>query len=80
MWTMGPQDRDYFLIRKRQEEAAAARSRGSVRARHEEFAAAYAMRVVCIDRGYAQPEPSPAPPQESRPDETTIVPLMIIPA
>lgn len=80
IWTMGPQDRDYFLIRKRQEEAAAARSRGSVRARHEEFAAAYAMRVVCIDRGYAQPEPSPAPPQESRPDETTIVPLMIIPA
>ena len=30
IWTMGPQDRDYFLICKRQEEAAAARSRGSV--------------------------------------------------
>jgi hypothetical protein len=58
---MEPRDRDYFMLREKQELAAAACSCGYVRERHEEFAAAYAMRVACIDRGYARPEPVAAP-------------------
>ena len=48
---MGPEDRDYFMLRARQERAAAHHSRGTVRGRHEELASAYDMRVMCIDRG-----------------------------
>lgn len=48
---MGPEDRDYFMLRAGQERNAAARSVGVVRARHEELAWLYQMRVIYIDRG-----------------------------
>lgn len=48
---MKSSDRDYFLFRAGQERDAAARSSGAARARHEELAAIYRMRVTYIDRG-----------------------------
>jgi len=48
---MGPKDRDYFMLRARQERRAVVCSTGEVRRRHEELACAYEMRVVYIDRG-----------------------------
>ena len=49
--SMGPKDRDYFMLRARQERRAVVCSTGEVRRRHEELACAYEMRVVYIDRG-----------------------------
>ena len=49
---MGPKDRDYFMLRARQERRAAAHSHGPVRGRHEELASLYEMRVLYIDRGF----------------------------
>jgi hypothetical protein len=48
---MKTEDRDYFMLRGRQERQAAALSRGAVRGRHEELAWLYEMRVIYIDRG-----------------------------
>ena len=48
---MKAEDRDYFMLRARQERAAVHHSRGAVRGRHEELACAYEMRVNFIDRG-----------------------------
>ena len=48
---MKPEDRDYFMLRGRDERAAARRSHGAVRGRHEELAWLYEMRVMYIDRG-----------------------------
>ena len=39
-------------MRAKIEWAAAGRSEGPARERHEELAAAYQMRVMCIDKGY----------------------------
>jgi hypothetical protein len=64
---MDSRDRDYFMLRARQELAAARRSGGEVRRRHEELASAYQMRVTYIDRGLigrdeqAPTMPSPIP-------------------
>ena len=60
---MGPKDRDYFMLRARQEREAAADSRGHVRGRHEELAQAYEMRVIYIDRGMAGDDSETAGPQ-----------------
>jgi hypothetical protein len=49
---MGPKDREYFMLRARQERQAAAHSHGPVRGRHEELASLYEMRVLYIDRGF----------------------------
>ena len=48
---MGPKDRDYFMLRARQEREAVQHSGGQARRRHEELASAYEMRVAYIDRG-----------------------------
>jgi hypothetical protein len=66
---MKTEDRDYFIVRARQEREAASRSRGQVHDRHEEMAALYEMRILYIDRGMAGDNPVPAP-----------VPRIIIPA
>ena len=66
---MGPEDREYFMARARQERAAAAASVGEARERHEELACLYEMRVTYIDRGLAgndaeaPPQPAPQPIQ-----------------
>jgi hypothetical protein len=60
-------DRDYFMWRAEQERAAAKRSQGAVRGRHEEFASAYQMRVIYIDMGLTgedEGEPGVAAPIE----------------
>jgi hypothetical protein len=44
-------DRDYFMLRARQERLAARDTLGVVRGRHEELAWLYEMRVIYIDRG-----------------------------
>ena len=60
-------DREYFMLRARQERAAMLRSGGEVRRRHEELASAYQMRVTYIDAGLIgtdepeQPAPIPHP-------------------
>ncbi len=72
---MGPQDRDYFMLRARQERLAAAESSyGAVRNRHEELASLYEMRVLYIDRGLFGDD-STAEALEAAP-----VPHIIIPA
>ena len=48
---MKPGDRDYFMLRFRQEQTAARNSLGAARGRHEELAWLYEMRVIYIDRG-----------------------------
>jgi len=58
---MGPNDRDYFMLRARQERKAVICSTGEVRRRHEEFACAYEMRVVYIDRGLIGTDSEPPP-------------------
>jgi hypothetical protein len=50
---MDSQDRTYFMMRAKTEWDAAGRSHGPARARHEELASAYQMRVMCIDKGYS---------------------------
>ena len=60
---MGPEDRDYFILRARQERLAAAASNGAVRGRHEEFAALYEMRVHYIDRGLFKDDSAAKPAQ-----------------
>jgi len=70
---MDARDRDYFAIRANEERNAAARSHGRARSRHEELAAAYQMRVMCIDKGYCDP---PSRDPVAKPSE----PEMIIPA
>lgn len=57
---MKPADREYFMLRARQEHDAAAHSRGVVRQRHEELASAYRMRVTYIDRGLTEERPDDA--------------------
>ena len=50
--TMGPKDRNYFMLRAEQElDAAAHATSRTVRGRHEELAWLYQMRVNYIDRG-----------------------------
>jgi hypothetical protein len=49
---MDSRDRNYFTVRAKTEWDAAGRSHGPARSRHEELAAAYQMRVMCIDKGY----------------------------
>lgn len=57
-------DRDYFMLRAREERRAAAHSLGAVRGRHEELAWLYEMRVMYIDRGLVgDDEPEQAPVQ-----------------
>jgi hypothetical protein len=48
---MKAEDRGYFLLRAKQERAAASHTRGPVRGRHEELASLYEMRIMYIDRG-----------------------------
>ena len=49
---MKAEDRDYFMLRAREERAAARHAPGAnVRGRHEELAWLYEMRVIYIDRG-----------------------------
>jgi hypothetical protein len=48
---MKASDRDYFMLRARQEHDAAAHATGAARSRHEELASSYRMRVMYIDRG-----------------------------
>jgi hypothetical protein len=66
---MGPNDRDYFMLRARQERRAVICSTGEVRRRHEELACAYEMRVVYIDRGLIGTDS--APPGLEQPDPMT---------
>lgn len=61
---MGPKDRDYFLLRARQERRAVSFSTGEPRRRHEELACAYEMRVVYIDRGLIDTGAQPAGPEQ----------------
>jgi hypothetical protein len=70
---MDARDRDYFLTRAKEERHAAAHSRGPARSRHEELAAAYQMRVMCIDKGYCDAPPADPVAKPSEPE-------MIIPA
>jgi hypothetical protein len=61
---MDSRDRDYFILRARQELAAVRSTGGEARRRHEELASAYQMRVTYIDRGLIgtdDPPPAPAP-------------------
>jgi hypothetical protein len=56
-------DRDYFMLRAREERRAAAHSLGAVRGRHEELAWLYEMRIMYIDRGLVGDDSSEqAPP------------------
>lgn len=48
---MGPNDRDYFMLRAEQELDAASHSTGAVRGRHQELAWLYQLRIIYIDRG-----------------------------
>jgi hypothetical protein len=68
-------------MRAQTEAEAAAHSEGLVRARHEEFAVAYQMRVMCIDKGYAD-DPTgplePAPAAAAAPAEVIPMPQMIV--
>lgn len=73
---MKANDRDYFLLRARQENEAAARSTGAVRGRHEELASIYRMRVMYIDRGLFGDEPETKEPEV----ETAPVPHIIVAA
>jgi hypothetical protein len=61
---MGPKDRDYFLLRARQERRAVSFSTGEPRRRHEELACAYEMRVVYIDRGLIETDTQTAGPEQ----------------
>jgi len=61
---MGPKDRDYFLLRARQERRAVSFSTGEPRRRHEELACAYEMRVVYIDRWLIEPDTQTAGPEQ----------------
>jgi len=49
-------DRDYFMLRGRQERLAARGTLGAVRDRHEELAWLYEMRVIYFDRGLVADE------------------------
>ncbi len=60
-------DRDYFMLRAREERRAAAHSRGAVRGRHEELAWLYEMRVMYIDRGLVGDDAETAAPQPVEP-------------
>ena len=60
MLSMTSKDRPYFLLRAAQERSAAAHSSGTVRARHEEFAGAYEMRLHYIDRGLGDDDGQPS--------------------
>lgn len=68
---MNSGDRDYFMLRARQEREAMLHSGGQVRRRHEEFASAYEMRVTYIDRGLAGDAEPP------RAEQLVDVPLII---
>jgi hypothetical protein len=67
-------DREYFMLRTRQELEAAAHSSGAVRGRHEEFASAYRMRVMWIDRGLVDYAPAAPEATESAPVQRVIIP------
>ena len=56
---MDSRDRNYFMLRARQERAAIRLSGGEVRRRHEELASAYEMRVAYIDRGLVESDDAP---------------------
>ena len=72
MFTDG--DRDYFMLRAREERRAAAHSRGAVRGRHEELAWLYEMRVMYIDRGLVGDDAEVAQPEQGAPVQNIIVP------
>ena len=67
-------DREYFMLRTRQELEAAAHSSGPVRGRHEEFASAYRMRVMWIDRGALDEAPAAPQTTESAPVQYVDIP------
>ena len=60
---MGPEDREYFILRARQERLAASASNGAARGRHEELASLYEMRVLYLDRGLFRDDTSLDPAQ-----------------
>jgi hypothetical protein len=64
---MNARDRDYFMLRARQERRAMTCSGGQARRRHEELASAYEMRVTYIDRGLFSSEPDPPRSEEPMP-------------
>lgn len=65
-------DRDYFMLRARQERLAARDTLGSVRGRHEELAWLYEMRVIYFDRGLVGDETENV--EESAPVQHIAVP------
>ena len=66
-FVMKTEDRDYFMLRARQERQAAGLSRGAVRGRHEELAWLYEMRVIYFDRGLAGDDSETAEPEQAQP-------------
>jgi hypothetical protein len=60
-------------MRAKVERIAAGRSNGSARSRHEELAAAYQMRVMCIDKGYCDPATESARERAAPPSEPGII-------
>jgi hypothetical protein len=66
---MDSRDRNYFTMRAEIEWGAARRSHGPARSRHEELAAAYQMRVMCIDKGYCDLATESACESPAKPSE-----------
>lgn len=57
---MGSEDREYFMLRAKQETAAARRcTNRQARGRHEELAWLYQMRVDYMDRGITGADDEP---------------------
>ncbi len=69
---MNPGDRDYFMLRCRQERAAVGNSLGAARGRHEELAWLYEMRVIYIDRGLVPDDAEEA--QDATPVQQILTP------
>lgn len=67
-------DRDYFMLRAREERRAAAHSLGAVRGRHEELAWLYEMRVMYIDRGLVGEDAQATQPEKAAPAPNIIIP------
>ena len=66
-------DRDYFMLRAREERNAAAHSMGAVRGRHEELAWLYEMRIMYIDRGLVGDDAETPGPEQGPPIQHIIV-------
>jgi hypothetical protein len=67
MAAMDSRDREYFMLRARQELAAVRSTGGEARRRHEELASAYQMRVTYIDRGLIGADEPQAPAETPAP-------------